>query len=124
VRNFFLAIWKTISCLVVIFWLSVIKVPSAIRPEGWLLEHTDKIVHCFLYAVLTFSSYQSYIMMKGKPHFIFLMGLCFFIIGYGTLIECIQYYLPNRSFDYEDIIANSIGYMLGVFLARKIIGNK
>lgn len=36
--------------------------------------------------------------------------------SYSFLIECIQYFIPNRQFDILDMLANVLGTMLGVVI--------
>lgn len=37
-----------------------------------------------------------------------------FLLAYSTGIECLQYFLPTRSFSILDIVANSLGLLLGL----------
>ncbi len=40
--------------------------------------------------------------------------------GYGILMELIQYgFFPNRYFEVQDIIANIIGSLIGLYLYRR-----
>ncbi len=49
--------------------------------------------------------------------------LFFSLVGviYGISIEFIQkYYIPNRSFDLFDILADTIGCLVGYYLAKRV----
>ncbi len=37
-------------------------------------------------------------------------------IGYGVIDECIQFFVPVRTFDLMDILADAIGALIGVLL--------
>lgn len=42
-------------------------------------------------------------------------------ISYGILMELVQkYWIPNRSFELQDILADTAGCMLGWLICRKI----
>lgn len=57
---------------------------------------------------------------KHGSYFIIAGLLC---IAYGVMMEYVQkYYVPNRSFDPDDIIADAVGSVLGtVYSIRKYI---
>lgn len=55
---------------------------------------------------------------KLKQYFIVSGILC---LGYGIVMEFIQkYYVPNRSFDVGDIIADGVGSLLGVLVSLRL----
>jgi VanZ family protein len=88
--------------LLAIFILSVIKISDNNLPEN-----SDKIVHFVMY----FFCAGAFYLLKAK-HYLFCA------IGYGLLIEIIQYFLPWRSFSFGDIIANSLGALFFFAVAR------
>jgi len=57
---------------------------------------------------------------KKRRNFILTGIIC---LGYGIMIEFIQrYFIPNRSFDIGDIIADGVGSLVGViYSSRKYI---
>jgi len=71
-------------------------------------QYGDKLKHIFAFTVL-------FLIANKAFHFsLFLkMGLIF---SMGVSIELIQYFLPNRSFDIMDLIANTFGLLLGYFI--------
>lgn len=96
----FLFIW-----LLTVFGLSIIP---ASGPETDL--PLDKIVHGIMYgitAVLIFRRIERYY-SKRKT----LVLTVLYASAFGTLIECIQYFLPYRSFSAGDIFANFAGAVL------------
>lgn len=40
----------------------------------------------------------------------------------GIAIECVQYFLPWRSFELMDMLANSTGALLGILLTSTAVG--
>ena len=77
--------------------------------------HLDKLAHIFLYLVLAFLLKRD----ELTPWTVFIF--CFFL---GLFIEiCQGYFLPSRYFEFYDLIANIIGYFIGIGL-YKLIKNK
>lgn len=99
-------------------WAAVIMVvsviPGADLPSLSIWE-PDKVMHVFVYAVLTFLTFKwfkgySSLHSLNKKAFIS-VTVC---ILYGFIIELIQLILPTRSFDLLDELANSIGCLLSL----------
>lgn len=97
--------------------------PGEEFPEaGWLQNlHLDKVVHVGLFTVLVavwslpFAA-RSDDKRKINQRFL-LVTVCFVIYGIG--IEFIQRDLiPHRSFEAMDIVADTIGCVVGTFIAR------
>jgi VanZ family protein len=41
---------------------------------------------------------------------------------YGIAMELVQkYFIPNRSFDFKDVIADTIGIVVGLLLSIKML---
>lgn len=76
----------------------------------------DKIVHFILYFIFT-SLFFTYLLIKPNlPNIAKSMILCISIgTMYGVIIEIIQYYIPYRSFEFLDILANFAGANAGTF---------
>ncbi len=61
-------------------------------------------------------------MLVRKVHVRFNYLACVVICcSYSFIIECIQYFIPNRMFDLLDMLANVLGTVLGVILYHLII---
>ena len=116
---------KTIkaSLLFAVAWLLMITtllcIPGSKLPKInwddkiWL----DKWVHIFLFLLLVLLWCRAYSSKGRKPGVrkIFLTITILSII-YGVGMEIIQhYFIPFRSFDYGDIIADCLGSMAGYF---------
>jgi VanZ family protein len=114
--------WPFVSVALAIFWLSVIKTPSLKLYENWFWDNIDKFGHAFAYAALFFTGASSLRNFSGKKQLtlsslITLIVLCFL---YGLSIEILQHFLPHRSFDPFDMLANALGIILGAVIFARI----
>ena len=76
----------------------------------------DKWIHLLLFAVLVFLWCKAWI-IKTKKNFVLITILS---ITYGIVMEFVQlYFIPFRSFNYADMIANSAGCVAGYFISLK-----
>ena len=96
----------------VIFGLSIM--PGVSLPESWAdLLAWDKLAHCFVYGV------QVYLLLLGFLHAGRLnrataVGVFIFSVAFGALMELIQFgFFPGRYFELLDILANTIGSIIG-----------
>jgi VanZ family protein len=120
---------KNVSSIVfAVTWLLLVTIllciPGTKLPKiGWQDKiWLDKWIHVFLFMVLVILWTQAYsnkknIQQGSRKIFIQIM-----VIGclYGVLMEIVQkYFIPFRSFDLGDIIADGIGCVAGYFFAIK-----
>jgi VanZ family protein len=80
------------------------------------INGNDKLYHCVCYAIMAFlwSLYfsQRPERFKNKQK----LYIASTIIAFGIIIEYLQLFLTNyRSFDWWDVLANTIGVILGIF---------
>jgi VanZ like family len=106
-----------------IAWLLIISclffLPgSALPQEDWLDKiYFDKWVHIGLFAVLIFLWKSAFNWNDYKYNFI-LLSLA---LIYGFAVEFIQlYWIPNRSFDLFDVLADMTGSILGLFVWLRV----
>jgi len=113
-----------------LFWLALVwfiiltillTLPGSSLPkEDWLDKiWFDKWVHIFLFAILALLFCRSFKNFSGKKLRLFLVIIigCFF---YGIIMEFVQkYFIPGRSFDIGDILADGIGSIIGGFIAAR-----
>lgn len=94
--------------------------PSA----GWMDKiEFDKIVHIGLFSILTALWCRAVKNSKKnlKPVQQLFMIVALVVVIYGTGMEFIQkYFVPNRSFDTGDILADAIGSLVGFLFATKV----
>ncbi len=72
----------------------------------------DKLIHLTMYCILILLWGINLINFKFS-----LIKILFLTIIFGLLIETLQYLLPfGRYFDLGDIIANSVGAIIGIII--------
>jgi VanZ family protein len=110
--------WLPVS-LYAIFVFIVSSIPRPLRVLP-LFPHSDKVSHFIIYAVFAFLMVKA--LYRSRPDMaIFRLKLTAFtlVFIYGVMIEVWQYFLPVRSMEILDILANGLG-ALAVLLFFKI----
>ena len=104
-------LWQGLAwCMVwVVVWLSLTPHP----PEPPAFLAWDKAQHCLAYAFLMFWFRQAFSKTWRWP---------LFLVALGVGIEFLQGYGGFRVFDRLDMLANSIGVVLGFMLANTSLG--
>jgi len=91
-------------------------------PGIFNFSHADKIVHFFMYLVLSLSwlgGMLKFYYRRKKKVKLYLVGILVFI--YGVLMEVLQFCLSTgRSAEFADIMANTLG-ILSAFVLFKWI---
>jgi hypothetical protein len=116
-----------ILCFMLTFYL--LTLPGSAFPEqNWFKSiQLDKWIHIGMFATLVGLFYWPYKnqwlskSFKNKAIFISMLAL-----AYGIVMEFVQKnYIPNRSFDVYDIVADGVGSFLPLFLkgwlAKKLV---
>jgi len=113
-----------------ICWLCIstvlLTIPgSALPKESWLDNlHLDKIVHAGLFSMLVFLSFLP-IAKVGHPQGklkVVLLKIAAVALIYGVLMEFVQkFWIPKRSFDVFDILADGIGSFLPFMFFKQIM---
>ena len=100
-----------VAITLILVILSLIKIPA----HNFGVTHQDKWQHCFAYFVLSISWLTVFYKKKKK----LLIVVCCILLG--IIIEILQNKLTSyRTGDYHDVIANSLGVLLGLFAFNKI----
>jgi VanZ family protein len=83
-------------------------------PDIPLFPGADKIVHTGLYLGLAWlASWSMHAEIKHKWYYLIIL----FSIGWGAMMEIFQFLMHlGRSFEFNDIISNSIGTLIGVLI--------
>ena len=112
-----------------VFFIAILTLlPGSMLPDvSWDFISIDKTVHIILFAVLVFlglmaSSYGNLNTFGNWP----VIGGIGFALAYGYIIELIQSYVPQRSYDFADLTADCVGTIVGygLFLGMsKILPN-
>ena len=115
--------WPAIAGLIIATLLFCL--PGQEFPEaGWLDQiHFDKVVHVGLFAMLVILwslPLRSRVGDQGKLSRMHL-GITLAYILYGVAIEFIQRdFIPHRSFDVFDIVADAVGCVVGWIMVKRI----
>lgn len=91
-------------CTVSVLALALMKNPSAMLDTGW-----DKGNHVLAFTVLTFLGRMAF----PSRRLLLLLGL----LAYGVLIENLQLMTGYRFSEYQDLVADVVGMVLGYLLA-------
>lgn len=87
--------------LVVLFALAVLPMPGPPMSGG------DKLGHAAAFALLAVFGCAA----LPRLHAVFVLGLG---IGFGVLIEVTQHFIPYRSAEVADVVADAAGLLLGL----------
>jgi VanZ family protein len=104
---------KTVAVLWFLLMCILFFLPGSAIPEerGWMaLIRIDKLVHMGLFAILFFT-WRNAFKFQTKYYSLLLIIAC---IIFGFLVEIIQkYWIPARTFDMYDVLADSTGVVVG-----------
>ena len=96
-------------------WLAAISLTPLNDLNLPSFSYADKIVHFFLYFFLVLFWFLAYSGLKFKK-----IQLFFLAILLGIIIEFLQeYYVPNRTGDVFDALANTLGALSGLFFYQR-----
>ena len=95
-----------------ILCLSLLKI-NVYEPMD--LQHIDKLHHSLAYFTLV--TCWLFALQKKQSKYVIVLCCIFF----GIVLEILQYAITNyRTGDYLDVLANSFGVILGVFVFNKV----
>lgn len=105
---------KLIICYYV-FYVLIITYYS-LTPEENIISGNlwDKGLHFFVYVFL-------FILIKYVHIRLSYLTCLLICCNYSFIIECIQYFMPDRQFDILDMLANLLGTVLGVIIYYVVI---
>lgn len=105
-----------------IFVTVLLCLPGAAFPkEKWFDKiWLDKWIHVCLFSVMVFLWCRVAVQLTWKK-IRFFYEIAFYFFMYGVAMEFVQkYFIPNRSFDVKDMIADGIGTVVGVLIFSKM----
>ncbi len=110
-----LARWgPAIAWAAVLFGLS--SVPGRVYPRV-SLTFADKLVHIAVYAVFGWLCARALLWTKrARPRWRTLVAAVALASSYGISDEVHQWFVPGRSADWRDVVADAIGAALGAAL--------
>lgn len=105
-------LWRVLLAvlLVVITTLALVPAPPKVITTGW-----DKSNHALAFASLAFSSVWA--LWQRPRQWVWLVLA---LVAYGIGIEIAQSFLPPREADAKDVLADSVGILIGLLLAWPI----
>jgi VanZ family protein len=118
--KFFNKPWPTVIWAAIIFILLAIP-GSSIPSEGLFgLPDLDKIIHVFIFGTLVvlWSRYAIFrFSLQKRP--VIMVGIVLLSSLFGIGMEYFQkYFVPSRSFDRSDMVADALGSVLAWLLCR------
>lgn len=114
-------IWKyKFTILSVLFVLVAIMMPGDDIPSvGMTIPHIDKVVHLGMFGGVSGCFYWDYVhSMKKMPPLLLPFVI---LVAFAAVTEIIQLYVPQRSCDYRDFIADCIGIVLAIGISRQVV---
>lgn len=118
---------KIISFIPAIIWLVIVLALSG-YPGNQLPKiavwQFDKLVHTLMYGIVSFLLFLPFIkqFLIKENRFKIRVGIILFGVFYGGFMEILQENIfINRSGNWIDFTANSVGAVLGVFLAPLVL---
>ena len=99
--------WLLFVAMLAVLVLSLMPPSPQMPSTGW-----DKSNHALAFAVLAFLGNRAW----PKHPVLVLLGL----LAYGGLIEVLQSFTPDRFAEWEDLLADAVGLLLGEVLARLV----
>lgn len=87
---------------------------TSLRPGGdTSIDPLDKVVHLLVYYIFAVFGYRA---LRDKRYYPY---LCLGIIAYGGLLELGQSYIPGRDMSGYDLLANTLGVLLGAAVVTR-----
>lgn len=116
---FFKQYWKSIVWVFIILFLSTLQVPKIPGNRLINIPHFDKLVHFSLYFIgVSLWLFDYYKKKENWNRSIFIAIISWGIL-YGILMEILQkVVVQNRSGDFFDALANTIGVLTAFLLFR------
>ena len=87
-------------CVLAVLVLALMPTNVPMPSTGW-----DKSNHLLAFSVMALLGRRAY---PGRT-----MALLAGLLAYGALIEVLQSFTPNRSADWQDLVADAVGLALG-----------
>jgi VanZ family protein len=117
---------RTPALLLTIFIFILMALPGNMLPkeEKTFIPNLDKLIHATLFGSFVFLWCIYYSTRKEKNNHATSRYVLILIIAclYGVATELMQKYLiPNRDYDIYDIMADSVGALLGYIFVRLIV---
>ena len=87
------------------------------------IPYLDKVVHFGMYLILGALATFEFRRIT-KYYYKYIVKLLIICVLYGIFIEVVQYFLPWRGFEIEDMIADGLGAAAGIYGIKCLIFDK
>ena len=104
----------------VIFYLS--HLPGVDIPPMYPGE--DKLIHAIVFGILGFFALGAMKDPVGRQRALLPWLAVILVIAYGVLDEFHQHFVPGRTPDIHDVMADAVGGMLGVWLSYRLLKSR
>ena len=102
-------LWKAAfwALLVIVSWLAFAPHPPSAIDTGW-----DKLNHALAFGALALSGRFGFPGSRLR-----VLGIAAALLAFGLAIEAIQSFIPSRSADLKDVLADLVGIAFGLLAA-------
>jgi VanZ family protein len=107
--------WFTIALYTI--FISVVSLLPVKQPRQLTFPHVDKVEHFILYALFAYIVVNTF--RLKKIHHASFLGIVY-IFCVGAVLEVIQQFLPYRSFEFADMLANCAGGMASLLIKTNL----
>ena len=102
-KLFFWCLWFSATVLMLL--------PSNELPQ---VDMSDKTQHCLAFFALMALAWLGYRQQRTT------FQLAMLLVLYGIAIECLQFFIPSRSFSVLDMVADSLGVLPAWWIALRL----
>jgi hypothetical protein len=110
-------IWPAMIWSAFVLILLLIPIKRKTESSFFSLPHFDKIIHLFLFLILSFLWHQYLVVKHENIRKLNIIGLFIIVVLYGIMLEYIQLW-TGRDFDPLDMMANTAGALTGIIIKK------
>ncbi len=100
--------WLLLVLIFAISWLALSPNPPQVMSTGW-----DKSNHMLAFGTLAFCGHWGWRQRIERE-----LWLPLALLGFGGVIELLQLHVPGRSGEWADMLADSVGILAGMLMAK------
>ncbi len=114
-----------LSVLLILIFLLLLPGNDLAGSSWWSTYHIDKVIHVLAFAMLALSMSISLSKLRVFTGLNYRLMTLIFVVGsvFGTILEFLQQELrAGRAAELLDIVADSVGLLLGFLIFRTVYG--
>jgi VanZ family protein len=105
--------WQyAIAASAILFYLSSLSIR---QPGTW--PYLDKVEHITAYTLLSLAYFNVISRAGSRMGWRIALGTWLAVVAYGISDECHQYFVPGRTADVADVLADAVGGAVGIIIA-------